>query len=246
MSQQPQFPQRAKTILDDASLRLFADPLPNATGKGTMKVYPNAKNSIRLDIFTNVPNEKNNGNIRADLPYTDMQAMCDLLLHLALPSTPNDEVYRLDYEDFQFFNGKRSETKQLIYSIFVGKNESGRIYISVKLPEAGRSIIQFFLDSAVRLHIKRIKGGDMSDAEISALATRAWVNRITPLLNQIIPTVWIDKAAQRAQNGGQQGGRGGYGGGNRNGGGYGGNQGGYGNGGGGAPAPEADTDGLPF
>lgn len=246
MSQQPQFPQRTKTILDDASLRLFADPLPNATGKGTMKVYPNAKNSVRLDIFTNVPNEKNNGNIRADVPYTDMQALCDLLLYLAMPTTPNDEVYRLDYEDFQFFNGKRSETKQLIYSIFAGKTEAGRIYISVKLPEAGRSVIQFFLDSAIRLQIKRVKGGDMSDAEISALATRAWVNRITPLLNEILPTVWVDKAAQRAQNGGGQGGgrNGGgnnYGNRNNNGGGYGGGQQGYGNGG-----QSTNADELPF
>ena len=232
---QPPFPQRAKVILDDPSLRLTADPLQGGTGRPTLKVYPNAKNSLRVDIYTNMPNEENNGNIRADIPYVDFQAMCEQLLFLADPSTPNNTIYSWEAVEFQFFGGKRSETKQLTYTAFVGKDEGGRVFFSIRLPKADRSVVQFFFDSALRLQVRCVKGPEMTPADISRLATRAWVNRVNLLINHILPTVWVDKSKAPGQGG--QGGGFKQGGGRPNGGGnFGGNQGGHG--GGNAPAVE--------
>lgn len=236
---QPQFPQREKTIMDDISLRLTAEPLPNGTGRPTLKVYPNAKNSIRIDIYTNMPGEDNNGNIRADVSYVDWQAICDTLSHLAQPSTPSDTVYKWESVDFTFFGGKRSETKQLVYNAFAGKDENGRVYFSVTLPKAGSSAVQFFLDAAMRLRMMRVKGGEMTPAEVSAVATRAWVNRGNVLLNNVLITTWKDKTPQQGGNN-----RGGNGGGNYqrgNGGNYNGGNNNYNQGGG----ASADND-LPF
>lgn len=238
---QPQFPVREKTIMDDISLRLSAEPLPNGTGRPTLKVYPNGKNSIRIDIYTNMPGEDNNGNIRADVGYTDWQAICDTLVHLANPSTPNDTVYKWESVEFTFFGGKRSETRQLVFNAFAGKDENGRIYFSITLPKAGSSAVQFFLDAAMRLRMLRVKGGDMSPAELSAVATRAWVNRANSLLNHVLITTWKDKS--KDQQGGNRNGGGGYQRNNNNGGGYNNNQGGgYNQGGGSAPS----ADDLPF
>ena len=229
-----QFPQRAKTILDDPSLRLSADPLQGGTGRPTLKVYPNAKNSLRVDIYTNMPNEENNGNIRADIPYVDFQAMCEMLLHLADPSTPNNSIFCWEAVEFQFFGGKRSETKQLVYTAFVGKDENGRIFFSIRLPKADRSIVQFFFDSALRLQVRSVKGPEMTAADISRFATRAWVNRVNLLINHILPTIWIDKSKQGNGQGNNN---------NRGNGGFGGNNGGNrGNGGGGNPS----VDDMPW
>lgn len=228
-----QFPQRQKVVLDDPSLRLTADPLQGGTGRPTLKVYPNAKNSLRVDIYTNMPNEENNGNIRADIPYVDFQAMCEQLLFLADPSTPNNTIYSWEAIEFQFFGGKRSDTKQLVYTAFVGKDENGRIFFSVRLPKADRSIVQFFFDSALRLQVRCVKGPEMTPADISRIATRAWVNRVNLLINQILPTVWVDKSKQGGQ------GQGGQGGNFKQGGRPGGGNGNFGgNGGGAAPAVE--------
>lgn len=246
MAGQQQFPQRIKTILDDPTLRLSAEPLPNGTGRPTLKVFPNGKNSYRIDIFTNMPGEESNGNIRADIGYVDFQAVCETLLHLADPATPNGTLYKWESVEFQFFGGKRSETKQLVYTAFAGKDDNGAVYFSVKLPKADRSTVQFFFDSALRLHMKRVKGGDMSRAEISGFAVRAWVNRVNFLMNVIAPTVWVDKSQNRQGGNGGQGG-GGYNnnrGGNNGGGGYNNNNYNRGGQGGGNSAPEAED--LPF
>lgn len=239
---QGQFPQRQKVILDDPSLRLTADPLQGGTGRPTLKVYPNSKNSLRVDIYTNMPNEENNGNIRADIPYIDFQAMCEQLLHLADPSTPNNTIYAWEAVEFQFFNGKRSETKQLVYTTFVGKDENGRVFFSVRLPKADRSVVQFFFDSALRLQVRCVKGPEMTPADISRIATRAWVNRVNLLINEIIPTVWVDKSKQGGQGQGGQGGFNKNGGGNRGGGNFNNNGGAGGN-----SAPVAPTvEDLPW
>lgn len=239
-----QFPTRTKTIMDDVSLRLSAEPLPNGTGRPTLKVYPNGKNSVRIDIFTNMPNEDNNGNIRADMTYMDFEALAITLLHLADPSTPNDTLYKWESVEFQFFNGKRSDTKQLVYTAFAGKDQNGAIYISVKSPKSDRSTVQFFLDSAFRLNMHRVKGGDMSRAEISANRTKAYVQRISRFLDITLPTAWVDKSQQ--QQGGNRGGQGGnYG--NRGGnGGYNNNNNGGGNYGGNSGGAPASSDELPF
>lgn len=239
--QNGQFPQRQKTILDDPSLRLTADPLQGGTGRPTLKVYPNAKNSLRVDIYTNMPNEENNGNIRADIPYVDFQAMCEQLLFLSDPSVPNNTIFAWEAVEFQFFGGKRSETKQLVYTAFVGKDENGRVFFSVRLPKADRSVVQFFFDSALRLQVRCVKGPELTPADISRFAVRAWVNRVNLLINHIIPALWVDKSKQGGQGG--QGGGFKQGGGNRGGGN--GNFGGNGGNGGGAPVQPTVED-LPW
>lgn len=232
-----QFPQREKTVLDDIRLRLLAEALPGGTGKPTAKFYCPMKNVIRMDVYSNLPNAKNNGLVRADIGYDIMYNVLEYITKLTEPETPNDSHYEIAFRDYTFFNKKRSDAPQLIYRVIVGKDEAGRIYISLLTPQTDDVKIRFFFDEPHLVTIKAIgKTVELTPQEISLRSSRAWVKVMSLFMANVIPANWVDKTPAPNGNGGGNNNGGGYG--NRNGGngGNNGNGGGYGGG---------DSD-LPF
>lgn len=225
-----QFPQRTKTILDDPRLRLTAEPLPNGTGRPTAKFYTPMSNKVRMDVYSNLPNAKNNGLIRADITYDSMFVFIEYIRKLADSSTPNDTYWAASFEDFTFFNKKRSEAPQVIYRMIMGKDDVGRIYISLTTPQTEDVKIRFFFETPHLLTIKAIgKTVEIPVSQLSSTAALAWCNMMSAYISSITEKNWVDKTPNAGGNGGGNGGnRGGYGGNNN---GYGGNGGGN-NGGG--------------
>lgn len=237
MSQQ-NFPTRKKTPLDEIGLRLTADTLENGTGRPTLKVYPNGKNSIRFDIWSNLPGDKNDGRISLDVPYMIMFTFLELVKHYAEPSTPADRSY-LELTGFTFFGGKKSEKPEVLGKIFAGKDENGVVFISVQVSDSTRPKIMFPL---IDQNFSRIitANGPLNKATASALYARGYVTALQLFLQHHCSEAYVDKSANK--QGGGQGGYGGQGGGNNYGnrGGNGGGQGGQGGyGGGSQPAPAA-------
>lgn len=243
MSQQQQFPQRTKSILEDVTLRLSAEPLPNGTGRPTLKFYQCGRNRVRGDVYSNLPNAKNNGLIRADLGYGEFFNVLQTVLLLADPNTPNDSHYSIEYNDYTFFKGQRSDQKKLIHRTIVGKEADGRLYISILSPQNDDVKIKFYFEHPHLCTIKAIGGTPaLPEAEISRRAALAWVKGYEVLLGPVLVPAWVDKTAEKAA-GGQGGQGGGYN--NRgNQGGNGGNGGGYNNGGNRSAAPSDDD--MPF
>lgn len=235
-----QFPQRTKTILDDPSLRLSADVMETGTGRPTFKVIPCGRNMIRIDIYTNLPNDKDNGLIRADVPYSDFGRITDKIMEMADPSYPAEAIV-FAFEDFTFFNKKRSDKKQLIYRIVLGKEEDGRIYISVLLADPDRAKIKFYFGDAFRLTVRKASNGTITDAQIASMSAKSWVNNFWRYAGPILSEAWQDRSPNA--NGGNGNGNGG---GNRgNGGGYNNNRGGNGGYNNNSSGNELDS-GLPF
>lgn len=240
--QQQQFPQRTKTILEDITLRLTADALPNGTGKPTLKFYQCARNRVRADVYSNLPNAKNNGLIRADFGYNEFFQILQGVLFLADVNTPNESHYCIANNDFTFFKGQRSEAKKLIHRTIMGKEADGRIYISILSPQNDDVKIKFYFEHPHLCTITAIGGTPaLSEGELSRRSALAWVKGQEVLMGPVLVANWVDKAAEKAAGGGQQGGQqgGGY---NRGGQQGGGNGGGYNN----RPAAAPSDDEMPF
>lgn len=233
MSQQ--FPQRTKSILEDIGLRLTADALPQGTGKCTLKFYQTGRNRIRADMYPNLPSQQNNGLIRADIGFGEFYAILQWVQYLADSSVPAG-AYQIAHEDFTFFNKKRSDAPQLIHRTVIGKEEDGRIYISVLSPANDSAKVKFYFEHPHLCTIKALGGTPtITPAVLSARSALAWVSAMTGLIPDIITAAWVDKSQQN-QGGGNNGG--GNNGGNRN------NGGGY-QGQGGGNASQSDDD-MPF
>ena len=241
MSQQPSFPVRKKTPLDEPGLRLVADTLENGTGRPTCKVYPNGKNSVRFDIWTNLPGDKNDGRISADVPYMIMYSYLELIRMYAEPSTPADRSY-IEMTGFTFFGGKKSEKPEVLAKLYAGKDENGVVFMSIQVADSTRPKIMFpLLDQGFSRIITA--QGPMNKAAASAIYARGYTTALQLFLQHHCSEAYVDKSQNKQQGGGY---------GNNNGGGYGNKGGGnsYGNNGGGqnaapaAPSPAPGGDGY--
>lgn len=241
MSQQ--FTPRTKTILEDIGLRLTSEQLPNGTGKPTLKFYQTARNKIRADMYPNLPNLQQNGLIRADMEFSEFFTILQWVDYITDPAVPNGTTYQVAHEDFTFFNKKRSESTQLIHRTIIGKDDEGRIYLSILSPKPDDAKVRFYFDHPHLCTIKAIGGTlAITPAELSARSAKAWVVMMNAYMPAITAAHWVDKSQQNQQN--QQGGQGGGYNGGGNGGGY--NNRGGNSGGNNAPAAPASDDDMPF
>lgn len=226
---QPNYPVRKKTPLDEPGLRLVADTLENGTGRPTCKVYPNGKNTIRFDIWSNLPGDKNDGRISLDVPYMIMYAFMELIKHYSESSTPADRSY-IELNGFTFFGGKKSEKPEVLGKLYAGKDENGVVFVSVQVPDSTRPKIMFPLIDQSFTRIITAQG-PMNKAAASAIYARGYVTALQLFLQHHCSEAYVDKSQNKPQGGNGGGYGGGNGGGNNYGGGNsGGNSGGYGGG----------------
>ena len=207
MAQTNNFPIRKKTPLDDPGLRLTAENLENGTGRPTLKVYPNGKNSCRFDIWSNLPGDKNDGRITADVPYGLMYVFLQLIQHYTEPSTPSDSSY-IQIEGFTFYGGKRSDKPEVLAKLFAGKDEQGVIYISVQVADSSRPKIRFPLMD--QFYSKIItQQGPMAKPLASAIFAKGYAKALELFLQQHCSEAFVDKTGQQQQNN-QRNNNGGY------------------------------------
>lgn len=212
MAQQNSFPVRKKTPLDEPGLRLVADTLENGTGRPTCKVYPNGKNSLRFDIWSNLPGDKNDGRISADVPYGIMYTFLELIKYYAEPSTPSDRSY-IELTGFTFFGGKKSEKPEVLSKLYAGKDENGVIFISIQVADSTRPKIMFPLIDQSFSRIITAQG-PMNKATASAMYARGYTTALALFLQHHCSEAYVDKSQQAKANGGggyNQGGGGNYG-----------------------------------
>lgn len=183
------------------------------------------RNQPRIDVFTEVPNDKNNGKITAAMDALTFFALLEAL-KLVIDGEPDQQL------KVPNMSGP-PQNKFLASTTLVGKDKEGRVYISVVAKE--RPMIKFvFSPSDYHPGMIRKDGVELDEAELSVIYARAWRRLMTELTPNVLDS-YYEVPEPRNKGGG---------GGNFNkGSGYnkGGNGGGYNNGGGGggspAPAP---------
>lgn len=224
---------RKKNALDEYKLRLSGPTLTDQGAKfpGALAVSV-VKNQIHLDVYTNVPNDKNNGNIRAAMDHLTFGAFLELF-DAVLKSGP-DTAYKIVNKNHTFFEGKRSEEPRVVSTTILGRDKEGVMFIALVAKD--RPYLKFDFLGTNYHAIMGPDGQPLSKAEASNFFARGWRRTINNLTGGVAVAEYVAPEPKN-KDGGSGGGY--NGGGNRNGGGNGGgyNGGGNRNGGdGGAPA----------
>ena len=230
--------QREKTILDDPKLKLSADKLPDGEGRPTFSLYA-AGNNPRIDVYTNVPNDTDNGKIRAEIDIVIAMEILEIIEEYA---TSGEVGCKATWENsgkgWDRANNRPTKDAFVKSKIVVGKDKEGRLYIACLSPDPDRPKVRFYFGQ--NLFRKMFIGEEKAtDAQCGSISARAWVKAVRALLPTVLATQYVHRTAQSNNQNGSYGGGGG-GGGNYGGGGNNRQQGGRSQ-----PAREMDDD-LPF
>lgn len=206
----PNFPKREKTVLDDNVLKLYAEKLPEGTGRPAFSWYFQ-NNNPRIDVYTNMPNDPDNGKIRADIGINvAYEILCELE---DLSEATTDEEYNARWENHgrTWNRAENRSNKELSpkSNIVVGRDKKGRIYIALLSVGGDRPKIRFYFGENIYRKLY-INGQPASDAELSRRAVRGWLKSIEHLLPVIAAINWEEKVREDGGNNNNRGNGGGY------------------------------------
>lgn len=235
MSNQQNFrKQRKKTALDHTKMRLYGEKLDNAKGAPSLLFYLTEDGNPRIDVYTGVEGDKDNGLIRAAMDIRTARALIELSDVVIKHDGPCR--FYISNKNYLWPGGKRSDTPVEISKTVVGKAEDGRIYLSLLAKDRPKAI--FYFTNPFFHKITDSEGQPIDKALDSRLFAKGYFNQVGDLLS-VVSALTYKEPAPRGQHGGQGGGgynnnRGGnnnYNNNNNNGGGNGGGQSNNGDGG---------------
>lgn len=187
-----------KTALSEYKLTLTAPPAQGATKPATLRCSV-VKNQPRLDVYTNVPNDKQNGNIRAAMDAMTFYALIGLLREVA--DGPADKSWKIDNKNFTFFGGQRSDAPKIVSTTVVGKDKEGRVFISVIAKD--RPYIKFIFSPGDWHMLRSSDGGELSEAEVSVYYAKAYANLMENLVANVLDTNYVEpEPRDNSQRGG--------------------------------------------
>lgn len=202
---------RKKNALDEYKLRMTGPTLTDQGAKypGSLAVSV-VKNQIHLDVYTNVPNDKNNGNIRAAMDHLTFGAFLELFDQVL--KSPADTAYKMVNKNHTFFEGKRSEEPRVVSTTILGRDKEGVMFIALVAKD--RPYLKFdFLGTTYHTLIGA-DGQPMSKADASGFFARGWRRTIGGLATAVATAEYVAPEPKN-KDGGNGGGS--YGGGNRGG-----------------------------
>jgi hypothetical protein len=255
----PTSSNKVKHALNNDKLAMYT-PQPDGQGKSSRLVYDIVANNPRIICYTNIPEDnvesKNWGRISANLDLPTFYGFLDILEKMA-DAEPDTRV-KIDNRGFTYISGKRSESTVLLSELFVGKDQDGKVWISV-ITE-GRPKVKFTYGVSDYHSFTHGNGVAFTEAEASCVMARATARLLREMCAHLAVTNYVDinalaearklEAGNRSPNGGgnynggnRQGGYNGGGNGNYNGGNR---QGGYNGGGNYNRQPEISGEDIPF
>ena len=194
-------PPRKKNVLDETKFRLSADPVSGSKRRPSL-AFSVVKNNPRIDVYTNVEGDKNNGNIRAAMDGPVFFALL-ALINKAIEAEPNTRYVIQNKNQKWFGQGKKSDAPVNLSDTLAGKDAEGRIFISViDKEDNSRPKIKFIFSSGYWHDLYHGNGTPFTEAEDSVLAATAFVE----MLKGLIPVVAANEyepPAPRDQQGGQ-------------------------------------------
>lgn len=207
---------REKTVLDDPKLKLYADQQTGGKGRPSLSLYYTSNNP-RIDVYSNIPTDKDNGRIQAKISALVVSTMFTILEDLVKPETPVNTAYSFGNLEYTFDNNRqRSDEPKLKSKLIMGKDDAGRIYLSVLSWDNDRPKIKFMFGLDQFHTLAKIENGKqvpLSDGEISVLVAKGWLNQVRGLYNVVAVDQYKHKTPGDKGGSGNNNGGGGY---NRN------------------------------
>jgi len=237
MSQQ--FKKRTKTALDHMKLRMYGEKIDGAKQAPSFLFYLTEDGNPRIDVYTGVEGDKDNGLIRAAMDIRTARALLELGEEVINHNGPCR--YYIANKNYLWPGGKRSDTPVEISKTVIGKAEDGRIYVSVVAKDRPKAI--FYMSSPFFHKLSDGEGQPVDKAIESRLFARGYFTHVGQLM-AAVATATYKEPAPRGQHGG---GGGGYNNNNRGGNNYNNNNNGGNNGGGGNQGGDSGFDkDVPF
>lgn len=189
-----------KTAFNEYKLRILGPIQDGAKFPSALQVSV-IKNQPRLDVFTNIPNDRDYGKISA--PMDSLTAMAVIMELERIIDGDNDTQVKIVNK-----SGWKESIK-VISNTYIGKDKEGRVWISITAQD--RAKIKFvFLPSEWHMVVHR-DGTPYSEAELSVVYARAWVNLFKQLIPNVLDTHYMepeprqDKGGYQKKGGGYQG-----------------------------------------
>lgn len=216
-----------RTAFDEIKLRLSGPRQEGGKRPPNLRVSV-IRNNPRIDVFTNIEGDVDNGRISAPMEALTMFALIVKVEDIA-KGEPDTQVKIANK------TGAPGQQKILSHTI-VGKDKEGRVFISVIAQNRPR--IKFMFLPSDWHEMAHKDGTPYEEAELSCVYARAWAKMMTELCPNVMDTHFQESDYQK--NAGNN--KGSYNSGSYNKGGY--NKGGYdkGNKQSTKPAPVADAD----
>ena len=202
----PRRPQRERNILDDGKFKLSAPPLPGAKDRPSLQPGFERNNPYLL-VRTGFPNDKDYGKIKAKMDMEAFQHIFVLLERVCSSDKPSQ--YTQDNKGKPFINGQPSKDLLVETTTVVGRDDKGRIYISVLSYDKSRPKVIFYFGDRY-YHATHSKDESYSTADKSTDRCRSWMRSIEKVLGPVAAANWVPP--DNDQNGGNRGGGGGGGG----------------------------------
>lgn len=231
-------PKKHKTVvLNRFSMKA---PLPNSRGDVSSTAYWGSfRGNPRLIVHTNDPEDANvkYGKINANMDIGTFEELVHLI-GVVCASKPGDENSKFKIVNKSNYDGdQRFDTPREVNSTLIGKDDDGRVWISVV--EGNRPTPRFFFGPSEYHHVVKRDGSPVSPAEASVHFALATMKQLSQIMSVLAARAALgdepDEDGAPKKEGGYQGGGQRQGGwqGNRSGNGGGGWQGNRGQGGGG-------------
>lgn len=186
---------RKKHYMDDAKLRLSAEPVSGSQKRPSLTVTV-INNNPRIDVYTNLEGDKANGVIHAKMDAPTFFIFLQQLEALL------DDVPKTQY----FIKNKRpgeNRGEQVVESTTViGKDEEGKAYISIIAADGDRPKIKFYFGVSYFHQLSAGNGRKLTDAEVSVIAARAWVRMMGTIIGNVLTDNYVEPEARPRKEGG--------------------------------------------
>lgn len=202
-------PPREKTLLDEYTLRLVAEPEDSAMERFGRKQNPTFAVGVRkggkvaFTVYTNVKEDKNNGKIEANMSLYDFNAVLAAIQELADGKIPEKRHIPFENKRPVFKDGKPSDTLFTESTTIVGLDKDDAIFIA--LSAKSRPSIRFYFLPDGHRNLAYTDGTPVPKSVI----TRLYAKGILETLRQLVVPIAIAGYEPPAPKEGGGGGSGG-------------------------------------
>lgn len=178
--------EKQKTMLNNPKLRLSA-PCPTAKGKYSNLSWDIWNSNPRIVVATNDPSLTNPdnqyGRITAAMDAPTMMAFLEILKDVAL----SDKADKVKIENYGNQKGGDPKSPVHLTDLWVGKDDSGLVFISVVNKADGWPVIKFvFGPTDSRYHkVFHGDGSEFTKAEISKAYAMGYAKMLASVYNQL-------------------------------------------------------------
>ena len=170
-----------KTAFNEYKLRIMGPMQEGATRAPTLGVSV-IKNNPRIDVYTNIQGDRDNGRISAPMDAVNFFALL-VKLEDIIGGEPDVQV------KIPCKTGAPGQ-QRLISTVVTGKDNQGRVFISVVAQD--RPKIKFtFLPSDWHGLVHK-DGTPYGEAEMSVVFARAWLRLMTQLVPNVMDTYYTE------------------------------------------------------